>query len=85
MKGLFSRLGGAPAKQQAEKTQSQDDELQKTLARAGEVVNKLKGATEENFPLLNEATRLGNCAWHPREVLTPFLADDRLQRRDQFA
>jgi hypothetical protein len=66
MKGLFSRLGATAAKPRAEKTQPQDDELQKMLTRAGEVVNQLKASTQENFPLLNEATRLGNGRLHSR-------------------
>ena len=70
MKGLFSRLGGTAAKQQAEKAQAQDDVLQKTLTKAGGVVNQLKASTEENFPLLNEATRLGIPDRHPTEFNT---------------
>lgn len=58
MRSFFSKLGGNPAKS-AEGSRSSDSDLPTLLAKAANLLKQLRSATEEDFPLLNEATRHG--------------------------
>ena len=55
MKNFFIRFGTVPSAKDGAK----EDEAQKQLAQAQECLAKLRSAKREDFPLLNESTRLG--------------------------
>jgi hypothetical protein len=54
---LFKIGGGTPKAEGGSKSQAKD--LPKLLDKAANLVQQLRSATSEDFPLLNEATRLG--------------------------
>lgn len=59
MKSFFSRLQpGTDSKKQ----NATDEELQKQLKAVQASLQKMKKANEEDFPLLNESTRLGTAS-----------------------
>ncbi len=58
MRSFFSKLGGNTSKT-AEASRSSESDLPTLLAKAADLLKQLRSATEEDFPLLNEATRHG--------------------------
>lgn len=58
MRSFFSKLGGNAPKT-VEGSRSVESDLPALLAKAADLLKKLRSATQEDFPLLNEATRHG--------------------------
>lgn len=61
MKGIFRRLG-SPAFSKGREVQQQSPEagsVTEQLARAESLLQEIRGERSANFPLLNNATRLG--------------------------
>ncbi|BDA48665.1 hypothetical protein COCOBI_12-3460 [Coccomyxa sp. Obi] len=56
MRSFFSKLGGNAPKT-AEGPRSAESDLPALLAKAADLLKQLRSATQEDFPLLNEATR----------------------------
>lgn len=57
MRSFLSKLGGSTPK--AEGARSQEQDLPKQLEKAASLLQQLRSAKSEDFPLLNETTRLG--------------------------
>ena len=75
MKNLFSRLGSTPA---TKKQGTSDADVQKLLSQAQTCLAKLRGAKEEDFPLLNESTRLGGAREQFSSEDMPFFTGFRM-------